>query len=222
MKHLCVAILLCLFLQPTRATAQDKDSSLPTMQMGVKLYTQFLRLGAPSIPYFDRTDFSLMDYLSFSPSFTFQMPGKPFLHEIEPTFRFRDYEADGLKETYISLRYEIGKLSNIPQGKKMSFRMGLSSEFFFYNGEAVPGSVFVLRKELNKYGILASSIPHLHIPVSDRFYLDLNMALLTFSFHYQSDYTDNPAFTEQQKTLRSTAFEFALARSFRVGFGLIL
>ncbi|MEO1516600.1 MAG: hypothetical protein AAFV95_16355 [Bacteroidota bacterium] len=212
-------LLLCLCGLGLTGVQAQPEASDASDRMSLKMYGQLLRLGASTNFFFERPQFMPFDYFFFKPALSIQKAGSQWIHELEPNVRLRDYEADGFKETYISLRYELGKSPAHHPPNQIQLRLGYSAEAFYYNGETPRSSVFLLYKEIDRTGLMLSLIPHLQLPLFDRFFLDLNVTLLAVSAYYEQDFTDNPIFTESQKTIRSLEATISAAPSLGIGLG---
>ena len=211
--------MCCAFLSWGALTAQETFDA-------VKVYGDFylgkIGRGEPNL-YLGRFDTN--NFKGATLAYLWVNPNKKYSKELELGMRIRtrnvffDSIDYAIKDFETAARFELGVRLKKKLFNYLTFSLNPAVDLYFYKGDAEPAQNSTFPVTSIDGGILFSFIPHLEIPLGERFFLDLNINYINVSFGISYQRNFNPAWTDQQQKTGGFDFDTQGERSFQIGLG---
>jgi hypothetical protein len=212
--------LLSLSIHFAHAQAFAIEDTWPERGSSIKLYTSsFIINSDRHSALLDPEEASLLDFGGFSLAGQWVM--ESFVHELEASYWQWEHESADYEKTYeeYTLRYELGTYLRKPLANNLWLRLGGGALFFRGQENELPKSPFDFPRVRNTGGVAVTFIPHLEWALGERWYLDLNVSFISFTFSLNEVEAFRPDLPVNLSNFSNYSFIAGGVRQLRFGVG---
>lgn len=199
------------FTEPLVESPKGFSFKLYTSSFIINSYRHGVSLSSRPVAFLDFGGFSLAS--SFATD--------KFVHELEASYWQWEEETDRQVHTFeeYGLRYELGTYFKRPIADNLWLRLGGGALFFRGQENEQPKSPFDFPRVRNTGGVAVTFIPHLEWALGERWYLDLNVSFISFTFSLNEIEAFRPDLPVNLRDFSNYSFIVGGVRQLRFGVG---